>query len=123
MALCGLIIRPRTAWVNDRVAEDELSCTTRSLYLIRPSMLMIAVVTEGQGFGNPRRRVRAQFSYGGEPYDIVVTDPVVERTYFAQANGTYATPNAVICVSLAAVYDGYAYKLAAAVITPDRAGG
>lgn len=108
---------------NDRVPEADLPGITRSLYLIQPSAFVVAVVTEGQEFGNPRRRVRAQFTLNGHHYNMFVTDPVVERFYLAQADGQYSLEHVVLCVSLAGLHDGYAYKLAAAVITPNRAGG
>lgn len=108
---------------NDRVPQSELANVHRSLYLIRPSELVIAVVTEGQEFENPRRRVRAQFTLDDTPYSMCVTDLVVERQYLGQADGLYGVDQAVLCVSLGGLHKGYAYKLVAAVITPDRAGG
>jgi hypothetical protein len=108
--------------LNDRVPESEVAGLVRSLYLIRPNDLGIAVVKEGAEFGNPRRRVRALFKSHRASYSIIVTDPVVERQYLGQADGTYHLNDAVLCMSLSGMHDdGFAYKLAAAVITPQSA--
>ena len=108
---------------NDRVPQGELVNISRSLYLVQPCDLVIAVVTEGEKFGNPRKRVRAQFTLDGSSYSMFVTHPVVERKYLGMADGRYHVDQAVLCVSLSGLHDdGYAYKLVAAVITPDRAG-
>jgi hypothetical protein len=108
---------------NDRVADAELGGLPRSLYLIRPEALRVVVVTEGTQFNNPRRRVRARFLLSGNEYYLFVTDPIVETEYLAQADGQYPVADAVVCVSLGEVHtDGFAYKLAASIITPQRAG-
>jgi hypothetical protein len=112
---------------NDRVDSGEAKGFTRSLYLIRPQALRIAIVVEGAQFNNPRRRVRARFQLSGHEYCVVVTDPIVEEQYFALPDNEYPVPDAAICMSLGELHtDGhghtYAYKLAAAVITPQRAG-
>ncbi|MGM0681260.1 MAG: dual OB domain-containing protein [Thermodesulfobacteriota bacterium] len=109
---------------NDRVPQRGLTNLRRSLYLVQPRDLVITVVTEGEEFGNPRRRVRAQFTLDGSTYSLFVTDPVIERQYWGPVDGRYQIDQAVLCVSLGGLHDdGYAYKLVAAVITPDRAGG
>ncbi len=108
---------------NDRVAEDSLGDMKRSLYLVRPSRLKLIVALEGGDFGPARRRVRAQFDLRGCTYRLVVTDPWVERKYLAGSNGEHELRGAVICISLGEVFHGFAYKLAAAVITSQRAGG
>jgi hypothetical protein len=110
-----------TYGLNDRVDEQQLGHLNRSLYLIRPDGLQLVVATEGAQFGDPRRRVRAHFQLAGHSYIVGVTDPVVERDYLAQPNGEYALNDALICMSLGEVFHGFAYKLAAAVITPQRA--
>lgn len=107
---------------NDRVPQSDLASLHRSLYLVQPRDLVIAVVTEGAAFGNPRRRVRAHFTLEGFSYSMIVTDPMVERQYLGQADGHYHVDDVVLCVSLGGLHnDGYAYKLVAAVITPNRA--
>lgn len=108
---------------NDRVPQRELASLRRSLYLVEPQDLVIAVVTEGKEFGNSRRRVRAQFALDGSSYSMFVTDPVTERQYLGQADERCQIDKAVLCVSLGGLHEGYAYKLVAAVITPDRVGG
>lgn len=46
-----------------------------------------------------------------------MTDPLVEQAYFQKADGEYPLSNALLCISLGEVFHGFAYKLAAAVIT------
>lgn len=106
---------------NDRVPEGLANGLTSSLRLIQPQDLIIWVGAPGADYGNPRRKVRSRFRYAGAQYNIGVTDPVIERQYFVKANGEYPVENAILCVSLGELHDGYAYKLVAAIITPERA--
>lgn len=107
---------------NDRVSENSLDGLARSLYLIQPEHLRIVVAAEGGSFGPPRRRVRARFTLCGHSYRLGVTEPSTESEFLAKNNGEYPVPDALLCISLGEVFHGYAYKLAAAVITPTRAG-
>jgi hypothetical protein len=110
-----------TFGLNDRVDEYQLTRLTGSLYLIRPDDLRLVVATEGAQFGDPRRRVRAHFQVAGNSYIVGVTDPMIERDYLAHPDGEYAINEALVCMSLGEVFHGFAYKLAAAVITKQRA--
>lgn len=107
---------------NDRVAEVQAAQLRRSLYLVRPTGLRISVALEGGGMYPARRRVRAIFRLNGHSYCFPVTDPPVESEYLRKPNGTYSLNDALLCISLGELFHGYAYKLAAAVITPDRRG-
>jgi hypothetical protein len=46
----------------------------------------------------------------------------MERSYLRGKNGTFPVADALLCISLGEPFKGYAYKLAAALITPDRVG-
>ncbi len=71
-------------------------------------------------FGNPRRRVRADFKYRDVSYLIVVTDPVAERAFLAGSDGRYPMDDAYLCVSLGEPHtDDCCYKLVASVITEE----
>lgn len=109
--------------LNDRVSGSDVAALKRSLYLVRPDKLDLVIAEEGARFGNPRRRVRARFNLCGEQYNMPVTDPVITRQCFFGEDGEYSVDESLLCVSLADVYDGFAYKLVASVITPKRAGG
>jgi len=78
------------------------------------------VAVEGAEFGNPRRRWRADFDFNSANYRFSVTDPYIRDRY--PKDGDYSFAEAIVCVSLAQYDDGYAYKLVAGVLTPERAG-
>lgn len=101
--------------LNDRVPTSHLHRIARSLYLIRPDELVIAVAREESAFAS-KRRVRACFTLGGEEYRVAVTDPLIEREYLRRGDGEIDLTGAIICMSLGEVFHGYAYKLVASVI-------
>lgn len=108
--------------INDQVADALLSRFQRSLHLIRPQNLKLKAGLDKPPQGKERRRVRADFDFAGHHYCLVVTDPVVEEHYL-QHPGEYSIRDAVMYVSLSDAWNGYAYKLAASIITPSRSGG
>ena len=109
--------------LNDRVPASEAGGLLRSLYLIRPKDLVVSVQSEGSGeFGPPKRKVRARFTLNGHSYFISVTDPWAEAISLRTPEKETAIPDGLICMSLGEEFNGYLYKLAAAVITPNRAG-
>jgi len=67
--------------------------------------------------------VRAVFQHSGYGYSLVVTDPEIEDEYFDKKNGKYELEDAIVCISLAELFYGHAFKLAAAIFTEDRCEG
>ena len=116
-----LWINGHSTWngLNDQVPEAKVDSLASSLYLIRPTNLQINVGIEGGVYGPAKRRVRASFSFDRLSYRLMVTDPVIERKYLAGQDGSSPVENAILCVSLGELFQGHAYKLVAAVITPD----
>jgi hypothetical protein len=102
--------------INDRVPEGQVASLKGSLLLVRPQNLILSVAVEGGQYR--KRKVRAQFEYKGERYIVAVTDPVIERKLLSKEDGNYKVEEALLCVSLGEPYEGYCYKLVAAVITP-----
>lgn len=123
--LAGLVDAPNALWENghhstsgrnDRVPDTRLTASRQTLYLIRPQNVRIIVDAEGAAFGNPKRSVRASFTYNGEVYAFKVTDPAVEQFYKAMQDGEYPANNMTyFTISLGETFNGYAYKLVAAV--------
>lgn len=123
--LAPLVDTPPSLWENgessysgrnDRVSEASLVAPRQTLYLIQPENVRIDVAAEGAAFGDAKRSVRATFVYNQHTYALKVTDPAVEQHFKALADGTYH-PNdmSYFCISLGETYNGYAYKLIAAV--------
>ena len=107
---------------NDRIPEAQAATLTNSLLLVKPTNLRIRVAPKGDPTAPNKRGVRARFVLNWTEYSLVLTDPYVERKYLNGEDGTYPVPNAFLCVSLGEPFNGYVYKLAAALITPDRMG-
>lgn len=100
--------------INDRIPEAIADAQIRSsLLLIKPEQVELRVVSELGG-----RKVRAHFVYHDVEYLLMVTDPIVENEMLRRPNGNYPIPqNSVyLCVSLGEPFQGFTYKLVAAVI-------
>lgn len=52
-----------------------------------------------------------------------MTDRPVEDRYLKGPDGSYSIGEAVLCIILSEPFNGYTFKLAAAVITPQDIGG
>ena len=72
--------------------------------------------------GPALKKIRAAFLHAGQQYLLAVTDPRIERHFIARDEGDYELAEALLCLSRSEPYYGYAYKLAATIITPPRSG-
>ena len=104
---------------NDKVPEKQSCEFEHSLILVEPTDLRILVRRESGFSGPDRRRIRAQFTLAGKNYLLQVTDPVVEETYLTKKDGTYPIEKAILCISLSEVWNKFAFKLVATILTPD----
>ena len=109
---------------NDKVAEAVVPQAGSSLKLIRVADLRLWVRREeGYAGAHARRRLRGSFSYKQQRYLLSVTDHEVEDLYMAKKDGHYDIGDAAICVSLAEVWNGYAFRVIASVINQTRCEG
>jgi len=107
--------------INDKVAAADVAKIGCSLKLVHLPKLQILVRSESGFEDNPaRRRVRAQFTIKSESYLLSVTDPEIDDAYLTKGNGTYDFEESVLCISLAEVWNGFAFRVVASVITPER---
>lgn len=107
---------------NDRVPLELANTLGSSLAFISVDNIDVVASAEGAAFGNMKRRVRARWHRNGADYALRVTDPEIEAFALARPDEALELGAAYICVSLGEPYEGYAYKLAAAIITPSRVG-
>ena len=106
---------------NDKVSADHAIKIGSSLKLIQVFDLEILVRIEDGYQGAPgRRRVRGQFTLNNIAYLMSITDPEIEEQYLGKGNGIYFVGQAVLCVSLAEVYNEFAFRVIASLITPER---
>ena len=101
---------------NDRLPLDRATALRNSLRLIEVSDLELDVFAPRVESGDFRRRIKGQFTHGGESYRLWVTDPFYEEIYLNRPNDHYALGACFLTVSLGEPYQGYAYKLIAAII-------
>ena len=98
------------AGCNDRVPAERLAELDHSLILIGPLTVWLHVAWE---------KLRARFVHQAVTYDLVVTDPNLKAAYAGHPNGVVAQrPDSFVCASLAPPWNGYAYKLAASILSP-----
>lgn len=128
--LAALADPPAILWRNgfstyhgahDRVPVDQATTLTSSLRLLRTDRLTLSVFAPGATFGNPKRKVYGRFHHAGTEYRLQVTDPVYEDAYLAKPNGEYHLQESYLTISLGEPWDGFSYKLIAAII--EKAGG
>ena len=89
-----------------------------SLTLVYVPELTLKVYDPGKRFeGVSKRRVQGIFSLGDAEYAMRITDPIIEKRYFAEKDGDYELGECLLTISLGEPYNDYVYKLIAAVIT------
>ena len=101
---------------NDRVHSDRLEKIQDSLRLIYVENLSLNVVTEPTHYGTMRKRVNGKFTHCDFSYRLWVTDNRYEKEYLSRPEGKYELGECFLTVSLGKEYQGFAYKLIAAVI-------
>lgn len=102
---------------NDRIPLEKANNEeTGSLKLIRVDRLRLKVFAPGEDFGDPERRVQADFHFAGCRYALWVTDSRVERLYLAKPDGDHHIGECYLTISLGEPHEGYCYKSVAAVI-------
>lgn len=125
--LVQIVDNPSKLWVNDystnaglndRVPEEEAKKLRGSLYLLKLNSATLSVFAPGADFGNPKRRVQMRFTHRSVEYWLRVTDPIIEGAYLKKQDGDFAIGECFVTVSLGEPYEGYCYKLVAAVILP-----
>lgn len=97
---------------NDRVPDEKAVGLLDSLRLVKVQKATLKVM---DGFTG-RREVRAGFTHAGKSYWLRVTDPEIERAAKKKENGEYTLGESAFTISLGETFQGYAYKLVAAVI-------
>jgi hypothetical protein len=103
--------------LNDRVIESVAMRLRSSLALIHVSALTLHVLDGG--FQQVKREVRAIFKYHRTAYNLKVTDPICADYYLSRADGRYQLGDCYLTVSLAESFQGFCYKVVAAVLEPD----
>ncbi|GAA0528992.1 hypothetical protein A8924_1273 [Saccharopolyspora erythraea NRRL 2338] len=120
--LCTLEQLPESLWINghhsstgmnDRVPTGQGRLVEDSLKLIRVDSVKIQVMPWST---NEKPYVRAQFLYARYAYALRVTDPVYEKNFHDRGPGEYRLGESFLTVSLAEEFQGYFYKLAAAIV-------
>ncbi len=101
---------------NDRLPLERARSLRSSLRLVGVDALELDVFAPRAEYGDFKRRIKGQFRHAGAEYRLWVTDPAYEATYLNRPNASYTLGACYLTVSLGEPYQGYAYKLIAAII-------
>ena len=104
------------AFLNNRIPDGYQDGI--SLYLIHVERLNVIVGPKSPSY--PKRVVRGEFEYRGISYRMAITDPVIERQFLNSNDGQYTIEKTRLCISLGDPYQGFFYKLIAAVLFEER---
>ena len=96
---------------NDRMPVASSPGPLGSLLLIRANLSILVRNPYQQ-----RRVVNARFMYRETPYELRITDPLVEGSYLRRPIGRYECGEHYLTLSLGQPFEGHVYKLVAAVI-------
>ncbi|MFJ7796849.1 dual OB domain-containing protein [Pseudomonas sp. NPDC096950] len=116
--LAKLVDAPASLWtntctdslkgLNDRVSVLKLTQQIDTLYLIPVTDLIVHVE-----FIDEKRKVRGEFVYNGVQYRLKITDPKFEQLF--DKAGKFDVSIEYLTISLGEPFEGFAYKLIAAV--------
>ena len=101
---------------NDRIPLSEANREDHSLGLIYVDHMILKVFAPNIDFGDEKRRVQARFHFSGADYKLWITDPCIERSYLMKADDEYPFGACYLTISLGEPFEGYCYKLVAAVL-------
>ena len=98
---------------NDRIPAFIAASLRSSLCLIRVRSLTISVATS---IYTGTKTLRGDFFYRGTNYDLRITDQKYENEFRQKSEGNYSLGPCLLTISLGEAFEGFAYKLIAAVI-------
>ena len=119
--------QPETLWalgessygkIHDRISVKQ-PCTGVSLYLIATEQITLSVAPRSR-YPNAKRMMVGHFNYRAHDYVLDVTDPVMEGLYLSRPDGRYTISAPLLCISLGHAWEGYYYKLIAAILYQER---
>jgi hypothetical protein len=119
--LPDLVDHPADLWLDattasqnrDRIPDSNAVPLHNSLYLIP----VPGFETRREITFSGRPRLRCNFMYAGLPYNLAITDPTFTEQYVhGPENRQFGA--ALLTISLSEPFDGYLYKLVAALLDP-----
>jgi hypothetical protein len=102
--------------MSDRVPEDQAANLTDSLRFIHVRDCSFSTYTRTNEFGTAKLQVRARFSVSGVSYNFRVTDTAIEQVAQNNPGALSGQKSCHLTISLGEPFQGYVYKLIAAVI-------
>ncbi|MDI9350067.1 MAG: hypothetical protein QM537_08725 [Candidatus Symbiobacter sp.] len=117
--------RPEKDYMTDRVADKLLDHIKRSVVLIKPEKLILSFNESYLNEEKKRNPRRATFIYQSTEFHLGCTDPTIlweNPIFLDQLNRRFQNDPPLLCVSLGALFEKFAYKIVAAVIYPNAKG-